>query len=308
MRLHRVIGSLAALTAAASGFVVPAHAAAVPPLPAGRPVVTISAEGGFVAPGYIKSALPALVAYANGVVLLRNDAAPRPDVRAMRLHVLTSSRVRRLATAVAKAAVVPAGGWGTPGVADVPNTRVQIAYPGLVRDVSVFALGFTGNGNVTAAQARARRALQTSIDALTSAVRHTLGRAWRPSTYEAWTMSELVRFSGVGMPNPASVFCESMGGTVAIVDEPAGQRGDCVLPDGTRTDEWKYFRTTAPTLAQWPTDVAAPTAACTVVSYSAFATSWRGSNETARWVLPSGQAPMFVFRPVLPGEDACARG
>ncbi|MGA0877677.1 MAG: DUF333 domain-containing protein [Ilumatobacteraceae bacterium] len=45
-----------------------------------------------------------------------------------------------------------------------------------------------------------------------------------------------------GMPNPASVYCEEQGGTVEIVEEPAGQRGFCNLPDGTRIDEWEYFR------------------------------------------------------------------
>jgi putative hemolysin len=46
-----------------------------------------------------------------------------------------------------------------------------------------------------------------------------------------------------GMPNPASVYCEEQGGTVEIVeDEDGAQRGDCVLPDGTRVDEWEYFR------------------------------------------------------------------
>lgn len=45
-----------------------------------------------------------------------------------------------------------------------------------------------------------------------------------------------------GMPNPASVYCEEQGGTVEIVEEAAGQRGFCNLPDGTRIDEWEYYR------------------------------------------------------------------
>lgn len=42
--------------------------------------------------------------------------------------------------------------------------------------------------------------------------------------------------------NPASVYCEQQGGTVEIVDESGGQVGYCNLPDGTRVEEWEYFR------------------------------------------------------------------
>ncbi|MGA9276334.1 DUF333 domain-containing protein [Ilumatobacter sp.] len=46
--------------------------------------------------------------------------------------------------------------------------------------------------------------------------------------------------------NPASVFCVDQGGAVDIVDEADGQVGYCVLPDGTRVDEWEYFRANSP--------------------------------------------------------------
>lgn len=46
----------------------------------------------------------------------------------------------------------------------------------------------------------------------------------------------------VGMANPASVFCIEHGGRLESVKEPNGERGVCVLPDGTRKDEWEYFR------------------------------------------------------------------
>lgn len=49
-----------------------------------------------------------------------------------------------------------------------------------------------------------------------------------------------------GLANPASVFCEQQGGTVEIVDEAGGQVGYCILPDGTRIEEWEYFRSMNP--------------------------------------------------------------
>ena len=46
--------------------------------------------------------------------------------------------------------------------------------------------------------------------------------------------------------NPVSVNCAEKGGKLEIVDEPGGQRGICVLPDGTRCDEWAFFRGECP--------------------------------------------------------------
>ena len=306
MRLTRVSVGLFAVAALLPLASAPATASVVQPK--GTPVIVISSEGGFVPPGYIKSNLPSLIAYANGAVLTRFDSSKRPDLREMRLRFLAPSTLRALAAAIAKAAVRPAGGWGFPGVADVPNTRVQIGYAGITRDMSVYALSFTNGGDVTPAQAKARRTLQKAINTLDAAARAKAASAWTPASYEGWTLTPIVKPAGVGLANPASVFCESMGGTLAIVDGADGQVGNCTLQDGTTVEEWAYFRSVSPTLAQWPAKVAAPINECTVVRSSLFRSAWKGSNETARWLLPTGQAPGFVFRPVLPGERACKRG
>lgn len=42
--------------------------------------------------------------------------------------------------------------------------------------------------------------------------------------------------------NPASVFCVKNGGKSVIETEADGQRGYCLLPDGTKVDEWEHFR------------------------------------------------------------------
>jgi putative hemolysin len=49
-----------------------------------------------------------------------------------------------------------------------------------------------------------------------------------------------------GIANPASEFCVEQGGEVEIVTEDDGEVGYCALPDGTRVDEWEYFRANAP--------------------------------------------------------------
>jgi len=42
--------------------------------------------------------------------------------------------------------------------------------------------------------------------------------------------------------NPASVYCVQQGGKIEIVETKKGQIGICVLPDGRRIEEWKFYR------------------------------------------------------------------
>ncbi|MFO0636663.1 MAG: DUF333 domain-containing protein [Nannocystaceae bacterium] len=51
---------------------------------------------------------------------------------------------------------------------------------------------------------------------------------------------------GAQVPNPASKHCIDKGGKLEIVDEPAGQKGVCTLPDGTKCEEWAYMRGECP--------------------------------------------------------------
>jgi putative hemolysin len=46
----------------------------------------------------------------------------------------------------------------------------------------------------------------------------------------------------VGMPNPASVYCEEHDGTLEIrTDEAGGQYGVCIFDDGSECEEWAFF-------------------------------------------------------------------
>ena len=47
---------------------------------------------------------------------------------------------------------------------------------------------------------------------------------------------------GAQIGNPASQYCVDQGGTLEMVDETAGQVGYCNLQNGTRVEEWEYFR------------------------------------------------------------------
>lgn len=45
-----------------------------------------------------------------------------------------------------------------------------------------------------------------------------------------------------GLANPAAMFCRECGGTLQLVDTPAGQSENCVLPFFGALDEWTWWR------------------------------------------------------------------
>lgn len=48
---------------------------------------------------------------------------------------------------------------------------------------------------------------------------------------------------GVGLANPASVYCEENGGTIEIrEDASGGQVGYCIFDDGSECEEWAFYR------------------------------------------------------------------
>ncbi|MFH1257299.1 MAG: DUF333 domain-containing protein [Candidatus Micrarchaeota archaeon] len=48
--------------------------------------------------------------------------------------------------------------------------------------------------------------------------------------------------TNANMANPASVHCIDNRGKLEIVDTPEGQIGICTFEDGTKCEEWSYFR------------------------------------------------------------------
>ena len=59
----------------------------------------------------------------------------------------------------------------------------------------------------------------------------------------------------VGMPNPASLYCEQNGNKLEIRTAADGsQNGICIFPDGSTCDEWDYYRgECGPTTQKSPT-------------------------------------------------------
>jgi putative hemolysin len=48
--------------------------------------------------------------------------------------------------------------------------------------------------------------------------------------------------SPIGLPNPASKFCEDNGYKLEMREEAGGTVGYCLFPDGSECEEWAYYR------------------------------------------------------------------
>jgi len=58
---------------------------------------------------------------------------------------------------------------------------------------------------------------------------------------------EPLTFGLPSMPNPASVFCIRMGGTLRLESDPEGNESAvCALPDGAEQEEWAFYCSQCP--------------------------------------------------------------
>jgi putative hemolysin len=48
--------------------------------------------------------------------------------------------------------------------------------------------------------------------------------------------------SPVGLPNPASQYCQEQGYDLEMRTDAAGTAGYCIFPDGTECEEWAFYR------------------------------------------------------------------
>jgi inhibitor of cysteine peptidase len=48
--------------------------------------------------------------------------------------------------------------------------------------------------------------------------------------------------SPLGLPNPASQYCEDEGYTLEMRTDADGTTGYCIFPDGSECEEWAFYR------------------------------------------------------------------
>ncbi len=273
--------------------------------------VTIQVDqvGGFVGPNFKSARLPVVVAYSDGRVMSQKSTSG--SVKAMYLSHIDVPALKRHVSLFLKAIKEPKGGWGIPGVADVPSTVVSVTLNGTKHVSTVYALGFTSR-SMTAESLAARSTLSKAIGSL---VKLSGTRALFVATkYEGWPLWVEPQNSGVGMGNPAAVFCISQNGTLVPASELPTQPTPtpdpsvvyCHLNDGGYVEEWTYFRSASKAGIVWPASVPAPTSMCVVIS-SKLVLKLIKSSANKQWLLPSGAMTAITWRPILPLEVGCKR-
>ena len=274
-------------------------------------VIAVEHVGGFVAPSFRSARLPDVVLYSDGRVFSEHSASG--SVKEMFQGSVRASVLRSELAIFTKAIKMPTGGWGIPGVSDIPSTQVMVEQSHKKSLAVVYALGFT-SGSLSKEAISARAYLSNAISQLILLAGKS--RIYKPSRYEVWPIWP---YSGPITPgtdttNPATLFCLSQYGTVVkgtVVLDPPTLSPDlsteyCHLPDGSFVEEWKYFYQMSKTGILWPTEIAPPSGVCLSVLAKSFA-SILPSAAAKQWLLPSGAMINLTWRPVLPGEIACKR-
>jgi len=273
-------------------------------------LIAVEHVGGFVAPSFRNARLPDVVLYSDGrVFAARNiDGA----VTEMFQGSISAALLRLELATFTRAIKTPSGGWGLPGVSDIPSTQISIIHDGKRELAVVYALGFTSNLSKDAVVARSY--LTKTIDKLVALAGKS--KVYTPTSYELWPAWPSSMGTPPGSPdtNPAALFCLSQYGTLVagkvLLDSPTAapdiSTEFCHLPDRSFVEEWKYFYQIGKSGIPWPSQITPPTGICQSVAAKPVASLLRTAG-VKQWLLPSGAMINLTWRPVLPGDIACKR-
>ncbi|GIF14088.1 hypothetical protein [Actinoplanes teichomyceticus] len=168
------------------------------PAPAGDPtvLVRVAQEGGFVPPQFQYGRLPQVSVYADGRVISNGPVpaiAPGPALPNLQQLQLTPERARQWADDAVAAGVRSGADFGTPGVADIPDTVITVTSGGRTQTVRVSALdhALPEDPQLTAADQAARKKLRAYVEELTALT----GEAGSPGPqrYRPQSMAVLAR-------------------------------------------------------------------------------------------------------------------
>jgi hypothetical protein len=252
--------------------------------PSGKPVdpdqVVFRAtwEGGFVTPESLLARLPIVVVYADGRVITQGpqiDIYPGPLMPNLQEQTLSADALARLIQIARDKDLLKTIHYGMPGIADVPDTVLEINVDGQSYRISASALGHDapGAGDV---DTEGRAALQGFIDALTGIPAGDFVDEEHP-----FEITGLRVYAGKAVVVPDSEFP----GEQAPIDWPLADLATAGLP-----------------VANSPLDVR-----CQVIDGDDLAKvlpllEAANSLSTFR---SNGELYSFTVRPLLPGETGC---
>jgi hypothetical protein len=160
--------------------------------------VRVDYVGGFVPATYNLTRLPTISVYADGRVITDGPTTrefPPKALPNIQLRKISSGDVQKLVGKALDAGVGNPTDFGTPGVTDLPNTRITVTTSDGVKKTEVYALmDEMADAGLTPAQEQARRKLLDLIKALTD-LDTTLG-AGKVSAVEQYQPTKVAAVAG----------------------------------------------------------------------------------------------------------------
>jgi hypothetical protein len=247
-------------------------------------ILRIATGGGFVAPGYLLSAVPEFALYGDGRIVVPGPVAeiyPGPLLPNLLVERVTPTEIQKIVAAADGAGLLgPDASFDAVGIADASTTVFTTVVDGRAHRISAYALSESGGRGPTG-------------DPTVEAARAKLAQFWTQ-------MSDLSTFLG----RPVS-------DTEAYV--PTGMRvflGDAGPADPAQPTA----QVVAWPLTADPAQVGQPTAvqgtvcvALTGADLSIFLGVARTANAAAVWTYGSARYAVTV-RPLYPNESGCAGG
>ena len=263
-------------------------------------VLTVSTTSGFAGPGVI-SPRTSVVVLADGRYYAADGNSSYLQGR------IPGTSMSALLKSMASSVDVPASRWGNPRIADAETTTLAINYGSAKLTANVYALSV--DYGRTARELAAVNKVRSTLAKISSAARAS-GR-YRPTVWEARrTVEPMMSIPesglvglGVGLANPASVFCQQLGGTLVPDEATQGAFSWCDRPGQPRMEEWELYRLLKAELPVWPR-AQAPEMACVAVKATELAK--QPNKVKGPWVTRSGEILDLDWRAVLPGAKPCS--
>ena len=144
------------------------------PMKSDQVVFRVSWEGGFVTPEMLLGRLPMVVVYADGRVITQGPQIliyPGPLMPNLQEHTLSEDALQRLIDLAREKGLLKTVHYEMPGIADAPDTVLDINIDGKTYRVSAYALAeavdLEADFDLDPADIQGRQALREFIDALT---------------------------------------------------------------------------------------------------------------------------------------------
>lgn len=248
------------------------------PTGASKVVLRVSSGGGFVPVEYNLRAMPSFTLYGNGTVIVPGPVIqiyPGPAVYPLVRSKLSERQVQALLLRARQAGLlarraVDYGDMGTIGISDAPTTTVILNAAGRHITRHAYALGITaGNGRLTPAQVKARKALARFVASLPEGAS---GASYAPHAIAVYVGP----FRGQAQPGGRRVVWP-LASNLATAGKPvaSGLEYRCILVGGAGAKK--------------------------------LTAALRKANERSRWIARPGTtvAYQLIARPLLPDERRC---